>query len=162
VSDRAGIAPPGAYADEAGAYPAPPLSRMLLSVLALVGVLISAYLTLYKLHVIGEITCAVGSCEKVQNSPYAFFLGLPVAAWGLGAYVTLFVVAMMGLQPRWVAARWVALSLFGIAAVGVAFTGYLTYLEARVIHAWCQWCLGSAAIIVLVFLCSLPGLRYSR
>jgi uncharacterized membrane protein len=56
----------------------------------------------------------------------------------------------------------VPLGIFGIAAVGVAFSGWLTYLEALVIHAWCQWCVVSAILITLIFLLSLPGLRAAR
>jgi uncharacterized membrane protein len=100
--------------------------------------------------------------EKVQSSAYSYFLGLPVAAYGVAGYGALFVVAVLGIQPRWVAARWVALGLFAMAALGLAFTLYLTYLEAMVIEAWCQWCLVSAAIIALTFLFSLPGLRRAR
>jgi uncharacterized membrane protein len=31
-----------------------------------------------------------------------------------------------------------------------------------VIHAWCQWCVVSAILIVLIFLLSIPGLRRAR
>jgi uncharacterized membrane protein len=140
----------------------PPLTRMAIALLALAGLLISSYLTMYKLGFLGEIQCTLGGCEKVQTSRWATFLGLPVSAWGLGAYVTLLVVSIVGIQPRWVRARWVALALFGLSAVGVAFSAYLTYLEAFVIHAWCQWCLISAILITLIFLLSLPGLRQAR
>jgi uncharacterized membrane protein len=56
----------------------------------------------------------------------------------------------------------VALALFAMASIGLVFTAYLTYLEAFVIHAWCQWCLVSAALVALIFLLSIPGLRYAR
>ena len=147
---------------EEGEAPAPPVTRMAIAVLALLGIFDAVYLSLFKLGVIGEITCQVGSCDRVQGSPWAFFLGLPVAVWGVGAYVAIFLVALLGLQPRWVAARWVALSLFAMSAVGVAFSAYLTYLEAYVIHAWCQWCVISAVLITLIFLLSIPGLRGAR
>jgi uncharacterized membrane protein len=140
----------------------PPLTRMAIALLALVGLTISTYLTLYKVGLLGEIQCTIGSCEKVQTSPWSYFLGLPVSAWGLGAYITLLVVAVLGVQPRFARERWVALALFGLAAVGVAFSAYLTYLEAYVIHAWCQWCVISAILITLIFLLSLPGLRQAR
>ena len=140
----------------------PPLSRMAIALLALAGLLISAYLTMYKVGLLGEIQCTIGGCEKVQTSRWATFLGLPVSAWGLGAYITLLVVALLGVQPRFVRERWVALALFGLSAVGVAFSAYLTYLEAFVIHAWCQWCVISAILITLIFLLSLPGLRQAR
>jgi uncharacterized membrane protein len=140
----------------------PPLTRMAIALLALGGLLISAYLTMYKVGMLGAIQCTIGGCEKVQSSRWATFLGLPVSAWGLGAYVTLLVIAMLGVQPRFARERWVALALFGLSAVGVAFSAYLTYLEAFVIHAWCQWCVISAILITLIFLLSLPGLRQAR
>jgi len=42
--------------------------------------------------------------------------------------------------------------------VGVVFCAYLTYLEASVIHAWCQWCIASATIVTAIFGFSLLGL----
>ncbi len=140
----------------------PPVTRMAIAVLALVGLMISAYLSMYKLGYLGVIQCTIGGCEKVQNSQYAYFLGQPVALWGLGAYVTLLALAMAGIQPRFAGTRWVALALFGVSSVGVVFSAYLTYLEAFVIHAWCQWCVVSAILVTLIFLLSIPGLRQAR
>ena len=140
----------------------PPVTRMAIAVLALLGLMVSTYLSMYKLGYLGVIQCTIGGCEKVQTSRYADFLGLPVSVWGVGAYVTLLVLAMLGIQPRFQRERWVALALFGLSAVGVAFSGYLTYLEAFVIHAWCQWCVISAILVTLIFLLSIPGLRQAR
>lgn len=139
-----------------------PLPRMGIALLSVVGLLVSAYLTLYHFGAMGELQCAVGSCAKVQSSRYAYLLGQPVALWGVGAYAALAAVALAGLQPRFEGARWVAVSLAGMAAVGVAFSAYLTYLEAFVIRAWCQWCVVSAILIALIFLLSVPGLRRVR
>jgi uncharacterized membrane protein len=140
----------------------PPVTRMAIAVLALIGLMISTYLSMYKLGYLGEIQCTIGGCEKVQTSRFADFLGLPVSVWGVGAYVTLLVLAMLGVQPRFQGERWLALALFGVSAVGVVFSGYLTFLEAFVIHAWCQWCVISAILVTLIFLLSIPGLRQAR
>ena len=43
--------------------------------------------------------------------------------------------------------------------ISVLFTAYLTYVEGFVLHAWCRWCLGSAAIILAIFLTSVLGLK---
>jgi uncharacterized membrane protein len=138
----------------------PPVSRMVVAVLALVGALVSAYLTLYKFGYLGSLQCgAAGGCEVVQGSGYSMLFGLPVAMWGMGAYLILLVVALLGLQPRWADERWVAAGLFGFSAFGVAFSAYLTYLSGAVIGAFCQWCLVSLVTITLVFLFSIPGLR---
>ncbi|HEX2093842.1 MAG TPA: vitamin K epoxide reductase family protein [Longimicrobiaceae bacterium] len=146
----------------APAEAAPPVPRMAVAVLSLVGIFIAGYLALYKLGYLGVIQCGTGGCETVQASKYALFLGIPVAVWGIGEYVALFVLAVLGVQPRWAGARWVALALFAVSAVGVIFTAYLTYLEAAVIHAWCRWCVASAVVITLIFLFTIPGLRRAR
>jgi uncharacterized membrane protein len=130
--------------------------------LALVGLFVAGYLTLYHYGYVGSLQCSIGGCEVVQASAYAVFLGLPVALLGLGAYALLFALALLGLQPRWTAERGVALAIFLVSAVGVAFSAWLTYLEAAVIHAWCQWCVISAVLVTLIFLLSIPGLRHAR
>jgi len=133
--------------------------RMGIAVLALVGIFVSAYLSLYHLGGIGTLQCGFGGCDLVQASEHAYFLGLPVALWGLGGYATIFGVAMAGLQPRWANRRTISLALVGLSAFALGVSAYLTYLEAAVIHAWCQWCVVSAVLVALIFLLSLAGLR---
>jgi uncharacterized membrane protein len=140
----------------------PSRTRMAIAVVSLVGIFVALYLSMYKWGMIGTLECRLGGCEVVQNSPWSRLLGRPVAEWGLGAYVFLLVVSIMGLQPRYMNARWVPLAIFGTAAIGVAFSGYLTYLEAFVIEAWCQWCVISAILITVIFFLSIPGLRRAR
>ncbi len=147
---------------EAHDEPSPPATRMGIAVLSLLGLFVSLYLSMYKWGMMGAIQCSIGGCQTVQNSPWSVFLGQPVAVWGLGAYITLLALAIVGLQPRFMNERWVALAIFGISAVGVLFSGWLTYLEAAVIHAWCQWCVVSAILITLIFFLSVPGLRRAR
>ena len=67
--------------------------RMLVALVALAGVFVALYLTLYKLGYIGTLACAVGSCETVNTSRWATFLGMPVAVWGLGFYVVALALA---------------------------------------------------------------------
>ncbi len=141
----------------------PSVTRMVVAVLSLIGIFVSGYLALYKFGFLGALQCgAAGGCEVVQASEYAVFLGLPVALWGMGAYVLLLALALAGLQPRWAGERWLALALFGVAAVGVLVSAVLTYISASVIGAFCQWCLISAVLVTLIFLFSLPGLRYAK
>lgn len=140
----------------------PPRSRMAIAVLSMAGVFVALYLSMYKWGLTGAMTCSIGSCETVQNSPWSLFLGRPVSEWGLAAYVFLLAVSLMGLQPRFAEARWIPLTTFLVAAGGVAFSGYLTYLEAFVIEAWCQYCVISAILITLIFFLSIPGLRRAR
>src|SRR5256885_7712007 len=69
---------------------------MIVAALALAGIFISLYLTLYKLGIIGELSCSIGSCGTVKTSKYLRFLGLPVAAGGLLFFPGVFAIALIG------------------------------------------------------------------
>lgn len=135
---------------------------MLIAALALIGLFVAMYLLLYKLGYIGTLSCKIGSCEKVNTSPYAVLFGVPVSFWGVLYYVALFSTALAGTTERFAEDRRVAAALVTLTGWGVLFSGYLTYLEAAVIHAWCQWCVVSAILVVLMFVIALLELKASR
>jgi len=135
---------------------------MIVAALALAGIFISLYLTLYKLGVIGELSCTLGSCETVNTSRWSVFLGLPVAAWGLLFYLDVFGVALLGTHPRWENEPVISITLVAEAAIGVLFSAWLTYLELAVIHAICIWCVASAVIVLAIFLASIADFRETR
>jgi len=126
--------------------------RMALAVLALVGVLLSAYLTLFKLGYVGHLACGTGGCEVVQMSRWSVLFGIPVAGWGLAFYLTACVIAVAGTQGGLADAPRVSWTLLGLSAWGVLFSGYLTALELFVIHAVCRYCIASAALVAVMFL----------
>jgi uncharacterized membrane protein len=132
---------------------------MIVATLAFIGVFVSTYLTMYKLGYIGTLQCAVGSCETVNTSRWATFLGLPVAAWGLGFYVAAFAVCLLGIRDENSESRGYSLAIAGLTGWGVVFSGWLTYLELFVINAICIWCVTSAIIVLLMFLVSLADLK---
>ncbi|MDQ6690174.1 MAG: vitamin K epoxide reductase family protein [Gemmatimonadota bacterium] len=136
--------------------------RMIVAALSLAGIFISLYLTLYKLGVIGELTCSIGSCETVNTSKWSTFLHLPVAMWGLFFYIEVFAIAVVGTLPRFENELLVSILLVADAAFGVLFSAWLTYLELAVIHAICIWCLTSAGIVVAILLFALADLRGIR
>jgi len=130
--------------------------------LALVGLLISLYLWLWKIGALGVLACGDGACERVQLSPYGQIAGVPVALLGVVGYLAILVVSLAGLQDPFLRRRWPTDVTLVLAGAGVAFSAYLTYLEAAVIHAWCRWCIVSAVIIVAVFGAAVAGrMRWS-
>lgn len=135
---------------------------MIVAGLALAGIFISIYLTLYKIGVIGELSCTLGSCETVNTSRWSVFLGLPVAAWGVLFYIDVFGVALLGTMPRWENEPVISIVLVGQAAIGVLFSAWLTYLELAVIHAICIWCVASAVIVLAILLVSVADWRKLR
>jgi len=135
---------------------------MIVAVLALAGIFVALYLLLYKLGIIGELTCSVGSCETVNSSRWATFLGIPVAGWGVAWYAGMFVLALVSTGERFADSHVVSLVLLLVAATGLIFSLYLTYLELFRIHAICQWCVVSAIIVTIIFFFCLSDYRGTR
>ncbi len=133
--------------------------RMLVALVALAGVFVALYLTLYKLGYIGTLACAVGSCETVQTSKWATFLGFPVGAWGVGYYLVVLALGLFGLTPRYADTRRLSEILVALTGFGLIFSLWLTFLELFVIHAICQWCVISAILATVLFILSWLDLR---
>ena len=135
---------------------------MVIATLALVGFFVALYLWLWDMGFLGVMLCGLGGwgwgCETVQLSEYADFLGVSVALYGVVGYAAMFAVSLGGLSPRWIERREPTFVLTALAAIGVLFSLYLTYLEAAVINAWCQWCLVSAGIITAILVAAVVGL----
>jgi uncharacterized membrane protein len=122
-----------------------------LGALAAVGLLISTYLTW--VHYMGVVPVCIGGsggCETVQSSSYATILGVPVAVVGLVGYSGLLFSASLRGEVG------VYLGFLG-ALVGTLFSAFLTYLEVFVIHAICEWCVASAAVMVAALICAAIG-----
>lgn len=121
----------------------------LLFTLAAIGVSETVYLINTRRHHQHPI-CPIGDdCEVVLESKYnhIFFIRNDVA--GLLAYIALgFITAFLviGVEP---AAFW-DLAMKIIVGIASVVSIYFTYLQARVIKAWCFWCLMSACTIWLM------------
>jgi uncharacterized membrane protein len=140
----------------------PPTNRMAIAVLSLVGLFVALYLTAHAFGWTGPLKCGIGECETVQASRWSHLGPVPVALIGFLGYVALLALSVVGLQPGRRDSRGIGTLLALGSAVGVLFSAWLTYIEAFVIHAWCQWCVTSAILVVGIFAASLaevPRLR---
>ena len=135
---------------------APPVNRMVITILSLAGFFVAFYMLAHSLGWTGPLVCGVGDCATVQSSKYARIGPLPVPALGLVGYMLIFGMAFLGIQPGQRNATIVSRALVGLSTVALLFSAYLTYLEAYVIHAWCQWCVISAILATLIFIAALP------
>jgi len=128
--------------------------------LALAGAAVAGYLTWTRLTGGTPVCIGFGGCDFVQASRFSELFGLPVALWGLGAYLVLAGLGIAGLLPGLQNALWLRTATFGLALAGWLFSMYLTAVEAFVLQAWCVWCVTSAVIIsVLAAVC---GIRLFR
>ena len=121
---------------------------VLIVLLCLAGVVVSAQaLTLhYDTH---PAPCSINSvwdCGLVNRSPYSVFMGVPVALIGIVGYAVIAVLA--GRFPKLTA-------LLALGALGFALR--LSYVEWKVIEAWCIYCVTSQSIILVTFLLALTA-----
>lgn len=112
------------------------------AVLTLIGLADATYLTAS--HFSGETVTCVGTtgCSDVLGSAYAKIGSIPLAAFGVVAYFTAFSAAVLA-AFRFPRARGVLM-----VAVGAMFLTslWLLYVQAFVLHAFCSYCLLSAAL----------------
>jgi uncharacterized membrane protein len=116
------------------------------ALLALVGLAEATYLT--ALYLTGETAVCGGSasCSQVLGSAYARIAGIPVSGLGALAYFTAFSFATFA-AFGYVRAR----AFFSaLVMLMLAVTLWLLYVQAFLIHAFCRYCLFSAALIFLL------------
>jgi uncharacterized membrane protein len=106
----------------------------------------ATYLTVLALT--GETAACSGQagCFEVLGSAYSKVAGIPVAAFGVAGYFTAFTFAVFAAFDYARARNFFALT------VGIQFaaTLWLLYVQAFVLHAFCRYCLFSAAICFLL------------
>lgn len=125
--------------------------RIISFILAVVGVIDSAYLSWVKI-IHAEVYCGgSGNCQTVANSPYSEVAGIPIAIFGLAAY--LLIIGLLFLEGR--GKFWQQnspLIIFGVTLAGTIYSIYLTYIEVAVIYAICPYCVVSAIVMALLLI----------
>jgi uncharacterized membrane protein len=120
-------------------------------VFAFLGSLDALYLIIYKFTGNNHMCLGNGGCHDVNFSPFSEIRGIPVAVFGICAYLAILCILFLEGRLK-IAKENGPLAIFGISLAGVAFTTYLTYLEIYVIHAICPFCVISAVLITLIFI----------
>jgi uncharacterized membrane protein len=115
-------------------------------IVSLAGLADATYLTVQALT--GETLVCGGSadCFRVLGSAYARVGGIPVALFGMLAYFSVFSLATFA------AFGYARARTFLAVTIGLMFlaTLWLLYVQAFVLHAYCRYCLFSAAITFLL------------
>jgi uncharacterized membrane protein len=115
----------------------------LAAIISLAGLADATYLAVQALT--GETLVCGGSsdCFRVLGSSYARVAGIPLAAFGTLAYFSVFSFATFA------AFGYARARAFLTVTVGTMFlvTLWLLYVQAFVLHAFCRYCLFSAALV---------------
>jgi uncharacterized membrane protein len=116
------------------------------AIVSLAGLADATYLTVQAFT--GETLSCGGSpdCFRVLGSSYARVGGVPVALVGAAAYLSVFAFATFA------AFGYVRARTLLIPTVGAMFlaTLWFLYVQAFLLHAYCRYCLFSAAITFLL------------
>jgi uncharacterized membrane protein len=129
---------------------APSRGRLILySIAALfcvLGLADATYLSVLALTGETAVCSGQAGCSEVLGSNYAKIGGIPVAIFGIAGYFTAFTFATFAAFDSTRARKFFALT------VGVMFaaTLWFLYVQAFVLHAFCRYCLFSAAITFLL------------
>lgn len=96
--------------------------------------------------------CLTGGCEVVLSSKYSVILGIPVPVLGAVFYLLMLIglLAYVDSKNEKVLKAALILSPFGFL-----FTAWFLYVQAFILHAYCQYCLGSAATSTTLFIIAL-------
>lgn len=119
-----------------------PWMYSLAAVLSLGGLADSIYLTVT--HLTGEnVTCVASSgCSEVLSSAYASVGKIPLGAFGALGYFAAFSLATLAAFGYARARTFLAVVVAGMLAT----TLWLLYVQAFVLHAFCDFCLLSAGL----------------
>jgi uncharacterized membrane protein len=125
--------------------------------LALLGLVVSIYMTIFKLTENKNMCLGNGGCSVVNSSKYAEVYGIPVAVLGIVGYLAILGALLLEKQNPFFNNNG-AMMLFGLALVGFLFTLYLIYVELQLIHALCPFCVTSQITMTLLFIFSVTRL----
>ena len=116
------------------------------AIVAVAGLADATFLSVQALT--GETLSCGGSpdCFRVLGSSYGKVGGIPVAMFGALAYFTLFSFATFAAFGYSWAPKFVAL----LAAAMFLATLWFLYVQAFLLHAYCRYCLFSAALTFLI------------
>jgi uncharacterized membrane protein len=126
--------------------------RLPLVFVALAGVGIATYLSLYQLKITNSAWDPFfgKQTEKILTSPVSKLLPIPDALLGVFGYLVDAVSGIIGGTERWKTKPWIVV-VFGVAVGPLGLVSILLVISQPVLfHAWCTLCLCSAVISVVM------------
>lgn len=128
------------------------INRIIL-VLSFAGIFVAGVLSLG--HILERpLPCGIygGGCDAVALDPSSKWFNIPVAVYGLVAYLTVTGLTILRLTGS--GESWKALTRAGFVLTlgGALVSFYLQYHSLAVIKSLCPWCMASAITMTLLFL----------
>jgi len=121
--------------------------------LTVIGLLVSIYMTIYKITSNDNMCVGSKDCSVVNASKYSEVNGIPVAMVGILGYASILGIHWLEKKNGFFEKNGTMI-LFGITLVGFFFTLWLIYVEVTLLKAYCPFCLTSQAAMTLIFILS--------
>ncbi len=119
--------------------------------LAVIGLLVSIYMTIYKITDNESMCVGSKDCSVVNASKYSEVNGIPVAVVGMIGYAAILGVLFMERKPGFFMSNGTMI-LFGLTLTGFLFTIWLIYVEVALLKAYCPFCIASQTAMTLIFI----------
>ena len=119
--------------------------------LVVLGLLVSIYMTIYKITSNDAMCIGSGDCHTVNASKYSEVNGIPVAVFGMIGYAAILATLYFENRNRFFKQN-ATLMIFGMALTGFIFTVWLIYVEVALLKALCPFCLTSQVSMTLIFI----------
>ena len=131
--------------------------RQITIALTVIGLLVSIYMTIYKVTNNESMCIGSSGCSEVNASRYSEVNGIPVAMLGVIGYTAILALLFLEQRPG-IFQQNGSIMFFGISLMGFLFTLYLIYVEVALIKAYCPFCLTSQAVMSIIFIISVVRL----
>ena len=128
-------------------------SSQLIIALTILGLLVSIYMTIYKLTSNDAMCVGSGDCHTVNASRYAEVNGVPVATIGVVGYTALLGILWLERKPGFIKDNG-SMIFFGVSLIGFFFTLWLIYVEVVLLKAYCPFCITSQVSMTIIFILS--------
>ena len=97
------------------------------------------------------VPCSITTgCEEVLNSAYSTLAGIPISWFGFAFYLTVFSCAVFAAFGE----DWLLRLVFWPVLAAFVVSMGLVGVQAFILHAYCQYCLGSAVLVTLILVAS--------
>jgi len=116
-----------------------------------VGLLVSIYMTIFKITSNESMCIGSKDCSVVNASRYSEVNGVPVAVIGVVGYASLLALLWLGTRPGFFQQNG-SMIFFGVSLIGFLFTAFLVYVEIALLKAYCPFCITSQVSMTIIFI----------
>ena len=121
--------------------------------LVVIGLLVSVYMTIFKITSNENMCIGSKDCSIVNASRYSEINNIPVAVIGVGGYAALLAVLWLERRQGFIKENGTMI-FFALSLIGFFFTLYLIFVEIVLIKAYCPFCITSQVAMTLIFILS--------